>query len=207
MENHARFSMLEGEVPLAGETDVCGCGRRRIYETWRTILRSGSVCAWGGLWVCGNLYHHSLEMFLKAGLSRRYSLEELKKNFHHKLVLVTIWTTFKGDFPSAALSEFDKIIADLAKFEDIRYPDTVLTRGAQIIIDYKSALTPKPQSSTPRRPEPEYKVDFYEMDRLVGAIFGVSSLNPLFFTFGLKPDVQEMLGRDNPVAAQLLRTP
>ena len=23
--------------------------------------------AWAGLWVCGNLYHHSIEMFLKAG--------------------------------------------------------------------------------------------------------------------------------------------
>ena len=58
-------------------------------------------CAWGGLWVCGNLYHHSLEMFLKAGLSRRYSLEDLKNKFGHRLV--AIWTAFKGDFPSIAL--------------------------------------------------------------------------------------------------------
>ena len=159
-------------------------------------------CAWGGLWVCGNLYHHSLEMFLKAGLSRRYSLEDLKNKFSH--ILVAIWTAFKGDFPSIALLEFDTIIADLAKFEDIRYPDTVLKRGAKIIIEYQSALTPKPQLSTPPRPEPEYKLDFYEMDRLVGAIFRVSSLNPLFFTLGLKPDVRAMLARDNPVAAQLL---
>src|SRR5260370_37068329 len=36
------------------------------------------------------------------------------------------------------------------------------------------------------------------------AIFGVSSLNPLFFTLGLKPDVRAMLARDNPVAEQLL---
>ena len=86
----------------------------------------------------------------------------------------------------------------------IRYPDTVLKRGAKIIIEYQSALTPKPQLSTPPRPEPEYKLDFYEMDRLVGAIFRVSSLNPLFFTLGLKPDVRAMLARDNPVAAQLL---
>jgi hypothetical protein len=35
--------------------------------------------------VCGNLYHHALEMFLKAGLSRKYSLAELKSKFVHKL--------------------------------------------------------------------------------------------------------------------------
>jgi hypothetical protein len=29
--------------------------------------------------VTGNLYHHALEMFLKAGLSRKYSLAELNR--------------------------------------------------------------------------------------------------------------------------------
>jgi hypothetical protein len=153
--------------------------------------------AWSGLWVCGNLYHHALEMFLKAGLSRKYSLRELRKQFGHELI--AIWNAFKADFPSPALLEFDATIADIAGFEDIRYPDRVLKYGVQIRIDYRSV----PQQSAPSSP-PEYKLDFYEIDRLVGAIFGVSSLNPLFFTMGLKPDVQAMLARDNPVATQLL---
>jgi hypothetical protein len=43
--------------------------------------------AWAGLLpVCGNLYHHTLEMFLKAGLSRKYSLRELQKKFGHRLI-------------------------------------------------------------------------------------------------------------------------
>ena len=88
--------------------------------------------AWSGLWVCGNLYHHALEMFLKSGLSQIRSLPELKK-FQHKLV--NIWNAFKADFP-AALSQFDKTITELADFEEIRYPDEVLKNGAQIIIDY-----------------------------------------------------------------------
>jgi hypothetical protein len=138
-----------------------------------------------------------LEMFLKAGLSRKYSLRELRKQFGHELI--AIWNAFKADFPSPALLEFDATIADIAGFEDIRYPDRVLKYGVQIRIDYRSV----PQQSAPSSP-PEYKLDFYEIDRLVGAIFGVSSLNPLFFTMGLKPDVQAMLARDNPVAAQLL---
>lgn len=153
--------------------------------------------AWSGLWVCGNLYHHALEMFLKAGLSRKYSLRELRKQFGHELI--AIWNAFKADFPSPELLEFDATIADIAGFEDIRYPDRVLKYGVQIRIDYRSV----PQQSAPSSP-PEYKLDFYEIDRLVGAIFGVSSLNPLFFTMGLKPDVQAMLARDNPVAEQIL---
>jgi hypothetical protein len=35
--------------------------------------------------VCGNLYHHSLEMFLKAGLSRHLSLRDLQNRFGHRL--------------------------------------------------------------------------------------------------------------------------
>jgi len=154
--------------------------------------------AWSGLWVCGNLYHHALEMFLKAGLSRQHSLQELSsRKFGHKLI--AIWNVFKAEFPRTTLLEFDATISDLAGFEDIRYPDKVLKHGVQINIDFRAQ--PRVPSS---RPEPEYRLDFYEIDRLVGAIFGVSSLNPLFFTLGLKPDVRAMLARDNPVAAQLL---
>ena len=40
--------------------------------------------------VCGNLYHHSLEMFLKAGLSRHITLDDLKhpRKFGH----IRSWT-------------------------------------------------------------------------------------------------------------------
>ena len=38
---------------------------------------------------CGNLYHHALEMFLKAGLSRRYAPKNLKKFGHN---LQKMWT-------------------------------------------------------------------------------------------------------------------
>jgi hypothetical protein len=85
----------------------------------------------------------------------------------------------------------------------IRYPDKILKHGVQIMIDYRAV--PQPPSL---RPEPEYRLDFYEMDRLVGAIMALSSFNPVaFFTLSLKPDVVEMLRRDNPVADQILPPP
>jgi hypothetical protein len=86
--------------------------------------------------VCGNLYHHALEMFLKAGLSRRHSLKSLasKKNSGHKLI--DIWNAFKADFPSPELLRFDTTIADIDDFEEIRYPDKIFKNGAQMMIDW-----------------------------------------------------------------------
>jgi hypothetical protein len=153
--------------------------------------------AWAGLWVCGNLYHHALEMFLKAGLARSYSLIELRKKYGHELN--DIWSAYKTAFSSNTLTEFDATIADLAEFEDIRYPDEVLKRGMQIVVDYHAQVQRQPSL----RPEPEYRLDFYELDRVIATIFAVSNVNPAFYLSGLKPDVKEMLARDNPAAAQL----
>ena len=45
--------------------------------------------------VCGNLYHHAIEMFLKARLSQNYTLEQLSHHhFSHKLD--KLWDTFKS---------------------------------------------------------------------------------------------------------------
>lgn len=153
--------------------------------------------AWSGLQVCGSLYHHALEMFLKAGLSRKLSLADLKNRFQHRLV--DIWDEFKNDFPSSTLTEFDSTIADLAKFEDIRYPDKVLQLGMLLAIDFHAQV----QRETSSGPEPEYTLDFYEVDCLIDAIFDVADVNPAFYLSGLNPDVKEMLFRHNPVVAQL----
>jgi hypothetical protein len=157
--------------------------------------------AWAGLLpVCGNLYHHSVEMFLKGSLSQTQSLNTLK-NLSHKLI--HIWEAFKAEFPSSAgLQQFDAAIADIAEFEEIRYPDKILKNGAQMLVDWGSGPS---QPAQMRTPSPKlYKLNANDMDRLISEIFVAASKNPLFFTSGLKPDVQEMLARDNPVATQLL---
>jgi hypothetical protein len=58
--------------------------------------------------VCGNLYHHAIEMLLKAGLSQKLSLSELKE-FRHKLP--KLWKRFKSEFPS--IDQFDDVIVKL----------------------------------------------------------------------------------------------
>src|SRR5262249_13702975 len=71
--------------------------------------------------VCGNLFHHAVEMLLKGGLAkkRKLSLSELKKRGHKLKVL---WREYKLDFPDPALKRHDKAISLLDKFEAIRYP-------------------------------------------------------------------------------------
>jgi hypothetical protein len=157
--------------------------------------------AWAELLpVCGNLYHHALEMLLKAGLSRKHSSRILQKKFSHKLL--TIWNAFKAEFPSPDLPQFDQTIADIDEFEEIRYPDKIVKHGAQMLIDWASDHAQTSLASSP----PVYQLKVNDLDRLVVGIFHASSRNPLFFTSGLRlrQDVQAMIARDNPVAEQIL---
>jgi hypothetical protein len=169
----------------------------KLGVQYYVAARYAALAGAGLLPVCGNLYHHALEMFLKSGLSRKHSLQDPKsKKFGHKLI--DIWDAFKADFPSTELPQFDTTIADIHDFEEIRYPNEVLKNGAQMVVDWGSIPA---QSSAS---EPMYKLHVNDLDRLIWEIFCASSRNPKYFTAGVKPEVRAMLARENPVAAQLL---
>jgi hypothetical protein len=69
-------------------------------------------------YVCGNLFHHAIEMLLKADLAKnRKSLEELERMKHN---LKRLWRAY------AALSRHDRTINSLNRHEEIRYPDPAL---------------------------------------------------------------------------------
>src|SRR6266436_2561450 len=117
--------------------------------------------------VCGNLYHHSLEMFFKAGLSRQTSLDDLKnpRKFGHDLL--KLWPAFKAEFaPAGELDEFDATVTKLEQFEDIRYPDKILALGAQMLVDWTTPTMEHSFASSP----PLYHLHVNELDRLVGKI-------------------------------------
>jgi hypothetical protein len=155
--------------------------------------------------VCGNLFHHSLEMLLKAGLSRHLSLRDLQNRFGHRLT--DIWAAFKTQFASAGeLDQFDGTIAKVHEFEDIRYPDKVLKLGAQMLVDW--GATSSVALAFGAAP-PLYQLNVHDLDRLVAKILEACSRNPLFFTSYLAalPHAREILTHDNPVAAHLLPPP
>jgi len=149
--------------------------------------------------VSGNLYHHAIEMLLKARLSQKRSLKELSRPpFRHKLG--ALWNVFKAEFPTAGLDQFDDTIATLDRFETLRYPDAILNEGAEIIVMWEpghSSSTYAPEITPP----PRYQIVVTEIDRLVARIFEVSSRNPAFFTGWMNEYAQGAITRDNPACA------
>jgi len=59
--------------------------------------------------VAGNLMHHAIEHFLKGGLAKTKSLEDLaKRPFGHNLP--AIWDAFKTQVNDSNLAQFDSVI-------------------------------------------------------------------------------------------------
>jgi hypothetical protein len=83
-------------------------------------------------------------MFLKAGLARKYSMRDLANRNKFGHCLPKIWESFKADFASPALRQFDALITTLQKWDEIRYPDKVLQEGAQMVVGgWKTLPTPR----------------------------------------------------------------
>ena len=71
--------------------------------------------------ICGNLFHHAVEMFLKGGLAKRgKTLPELESMRHN---LKKLWRAYKSDHPEAPLERHNKTINRLNRHEEIRYPN------------------------------------------------------------------------------------
>jgi hypothetical protein len=124
--------------------------------------------------VCGNLFHHAVEMLLKAGLARKRELSELK-DMGHKLKV--LWRAFKADFPDPALKRHDKTISSLDKFEDIRYPDAIMKHGMGASAQWHgppAKITMRGGLKTPK----QYAIVVSDIDDLVADVFKASSWKP-----------------------------
>jgi len=123
------------------------------------------------------LFHHSIEMFLKGALLYKgISEEKLKKDFGHKLK--KLWETFKKFLQDPDLDNYDDLILELDKWDDIRYP-----RAGNIAMVFDTHHNPKPTKITfSKGNEPEiYTVTLENLDKLVKIIFNVTSVDPQFF--------------------------
>ena len=134
-------------------------------------------------------------MLLKGALSKSMSLEDMKKKLSQQLD--KIWDAFKAQTGDASLSRFDKVIEELNKFEDIRYPDELLEKGASMMFDVAKAGAA--MSSVIGVSEPQYKFCLEEIDELVGEIFKIASRNPDAYLKSMivRPDAQNYLQLDN----------
>jgi hypothetical protein len=158
----------------------------------------------GFLPVSGNLFHHAIEMSLKAGLVQKRPLSELK-DMGHKLK--TLWRAFKMDYPATALDRHDATIAGLDKFERIRYPGT---SGDSMTIQLAWSQQP-PSNKTyggMKTPEP-YVVVVNHVDDVIVDVLKACSWNPaaLIGMIGANPATLEAINRRNPHSQFLTDTP
>jgi hypothetical protein len=80
--------------------------------------------------VAANLHHHGIEMLLKGALSKTMTLKDMKDKLGHRLEKT--WVEFKTVAKDSSLSRFDKVIDELNKFEEIRYPDKLLHKAGLV---------------------------------------------------------------------------
>lgn len=123
--------------------------------------------------VSGNLLHHAVELYLKGHLSRSLDVEKLKNNFRHDLT--KLWPQFKEIVGDTVLDHHDSAIATLHRFEEIRYPDRIVTNGME------ARISIKPVAGTSTAPAtdalPTYEIVLETIDDLVCAIVNAASVN------------------------------
>ena len=140
--------------------------------------------------VAGNLLHHAIEFALKGALVKNRTLKELRGLNHG---LDNLWQAFKAEVGDPKLSQFDKTIATLHAYEDLRYPDNALLNGMESVISSHRIAGPLLAQQNPLRqalpPVRKYELCLQDVDELTKAIFTAAKRNPRFFfneTTGLK---------------------
>lgn len=154
---------------------------------------SGRFAIFAGLVpVAGNLLHHAVEMFLKGGLAGSMELGELKGLGHS---LPKTWSAFKVRFDHPQLGRCDSVVDSLHAFEELRYPDSIVQKGARIMAG--PVAGPRLGDSGQIIPTPSYELYLSEIDPLVRLVFEVASVNPMFFLAGLNSRAREYLNEAN----------
>jgi hypothetical protein len=138
-----------------------------------------------------NLLHHAVEMTLKGALAKKgMDLKALERLKHD---LPKIWQGFTAQYGIDG-SAFDSVIAELQKFETIRYPDKIVNEGLHSEI---ARGKPSPPSGQAR-----YTLWLAQIDELMDKIFTAGSINhKAFAAYVNMPMAKEYLIKENEVAA------
>ena len=128
------------------------------------MLRARETLTSGLNPVCGNLLHHAIEMCLKGALAKRgYDLEQLFQVLGHDLK--QLWRHYKKLY-GAGLTKYNPTLADLRRYERLRYPDYLIDEGMQSTIHLGRGQVGLEQATCRRRREPSYDLRLAEIDDL-----------------------------------------
>ena len=138
--------------------------------------------------VLGNLLHHAVEMALKATLAPSLGMPALKTLGHN---LPRMWARFKEIFPAVDVSRFDLVIAELHKFEELRYPDSIIQHGAMMGFALFREQVVSASSSVASTPH--YAIVLEDIDELQELLFAVGNINPRALTGSMSESAKQHL--------------
>jgi hypothetical protein len=149
----------------------------RAFDYGIQYFANGRFAIVAGLQPVGaNLLHHALEMYLKGCLAKRDKAPEIRrywKTYRHSLS--RLWKELKRRFPNASLAEFDDAIAELDKFEVLRFPETISKSGAHIQTGFVDLVPPAgPSTNQPS----QFNLCVPPIDRLVKRLYELAEFNP-----------------------------
>jgi hypothetical protein len=133
--------------------------------------------------VCGNLFHHAIEMLLKGYLANNNDIKKLREMRHN---LVKLWHSFKAGGDDPNLNNFDSVIAKLDRFENIRYPESIVDNNMIMGVS-TNVIAPRLIDQFPSATS-RYEIKVDELDKLVATIFHRARVTPSDY-FGKLPNV------------------
>jgi hypothetical protein len=131
--------------------------------------------------VCGSLAHHSIEMLLKASLAYNdpgETIAKYRRTYGHKLD--RLWREFRTRNHQLNLDPaFDRLITELDRFEDIRYPDPLALDGGHLDI---GLVEPNPPTSGgPSPPNRRFNLYLPALARLVSVLMKATGISAAHF--------------------------
>jgi hypothetical protein len=154
---------------------------------------AGRFCFFAGCnFICSHLFHHAVEMIIKGYLSKTLSQSKVFK-FRHRLD--KLWRKFKNDIGAPELLKFDTVIAELDKFERIRYPDKIVLEG--YFMRWSLTDNNPPIAPSTHRNMPVYETVLSQIDELIHALFKHSGINVRAYSGIIHESGLEILNRQN----------
>lgn len=127
--------------------------------------------------VSANLFHHAVELMLKACLARTDTwgrVRTYQRRFNHDLT--RLWAAFRERYSADTFDAHEPVIRALHAFEDIRYPDKLLETGAVIQIGF--AEVARQAAGAAPKGVPRFELALAEIERLFNALLDASGCNP-----------------------------
>lgn len=135
--------------------------------------------------ISGNLFHHAIEFYLKSALVKKGESEKTLRKINHNLR--KLWKLYKK-VNAKASSKHDRTIAELDKFEELRYPNR---KGHLITVSVSPVKTTQGAGTASHLRQFNLSLD--KIDSLVSEYYKLESINPCYYFQNIDPETRKVL--------------